>query len=265
MNIHFNDTVLFEKLKSASIAKVKIGSHLYGTNNINSDEDYLYIYATSENELNSFIQTNHQLQYKENGIDHNFVSLHTFIRNIINGDSPINFEVVHSNELIGTDIEFLNTFKNFFITYTTIKSYLGFAKRDIKYWNKANNEYDKRKRLMHIVRAYMYADDMLSNKFNFNNVNNIIKCTYNHIEVDYNTVEFYSEKIQVLRNKLNYLLNFNNLNLPKILKVSEGEIINQRLLMYINTNEFKDKQNILKDFNLSLFINAVENWVEYDK
>ncbi len=33
MNIHFTDKELFEKLKSATLAKVRVGSHLYGTNN----------------------------------------------------------------------------------------------------------------------------------------------------------------------------------------------------------------------------------------
>lgn len=80
MNIHFDNKELFEKLKSATIAKVVIGSKMYGTYDASkSDIDYLYIYATSENELNSFIKTHHQLQYKEDGIDYNFVSLHTFL------------------------------------------------------------------------------------------------------------------------------------------------------------------------------------------
>ena len=81
MNIHFKNKELFEKLKSATIAKVIVGSHMYGTNTESSDIDYLYIYATSENELNSFIKVHHQLQYKEDGIDHNFVSLHNFLNN----------------------------------------------------------------------------------------------------------------------------------------------------------------------------------------
>ena len=33
MNIHFDDKDLFDKLKRATIAKVLVGSHMYGTNN----------------------------------------------------------------------------------------------------------------------------------------------------------------------------------------------------------------------------------------
>ncbi len=34
MNIHFNDRQLFEKLKSATIVKCVVGSHMYGTNDM---------------------------------------------------------------------------------------------------------------------------------------------------------------------------------------------------------------------------------------
>ena len=33
MNIHFTDIELFEKLKKTTLTKVKVGSHMYGTNN----------------------------------------------------------------------------------------------------------------------------------------------------------------------------------------------------------------------------------------
>lgn len=260
MNIHFKDIELFERLKSATIAKVRVGSHLYGTNNENSDEDFLYIYATSENELDSFIQTNHQLQYKENNIDHNFVSIHTFIKNIINGDSPINFEVVQSKELIGTDIEFLHDFKNSFITYTVIRSYLGLARRDVKYWNTAKTDYEKRKRLMHIVRGYLYANDMISNRFDFDDINKSIRSMYNSIQVEKFTLDVYSNHINELRTRLN---NDKTIKLPKILNVKDGIEIYDKLKSYMKTSNFLEKQSYLKDFDYSIFINALENWVEY--
>ena len=117
LQIFWRDT---KKLKKATIAKVRVGSFVYGTDTIESDEDFLYIYATSENELLSVIQTQHQLQYKSNNgyylntrdIDHNFVSLHNFIKNIISGDSSINYEVIQSEELIGTDLEWLIKYRN---------------------------------------------------------------------------------------------------------------------------------------------------------
>ncbi len=231
----------------------------------NSDEDFLYIYATSQNELNSFIQTNHQLQYKEDGIDHNFVSIHTFIRNIINGDSTINFEVVHSEELKNTWLFFLHELKKSFNTYTIARSYLGIARRDCKHWHKAETDYDKRKKLMHIVRGYLYALNLISNEFNFNDINLDIQTMYNTIEVSKNNVEYYSKQIDALRTLLNTKLNNNTLGLAKIMAVKDGGNLNFAFNLFLQHKEFKTKQLILKDFHMSIFINALENWVSYEK
>ena len=168
MNIHFTDKDLFEKLKLATIVKVKVGSHMYGTNNENSDVDYLYIYATSENELFSAIQTHHQLQFiDENGNDHNFVSLHTFLKNILNGDSTINLELLHSNDILNTDLKFLADNKEEFYNYNICKSYLGMSKRDLKDLWKKSTKYEKIKKLVHSYRGMLYFDNIISKSFNF--------------------------------------------------------------------------------------------------
>ena len=146
MNIHIKDENLFNNLKDATIFKMKIGSHLYKTNNINSDTDYLYIYATSKNELLSYINSHHQLQYKENNVDYIFVSLHNFMKNIINGDSPINFEVIQTDEFNTSCLSWISDHKTNFITYTTIRSYLGICRRDIKQFHKLNK------------RVYIYSE-----------------------------------------------------------------------------------------------------------
>lgn len=179
MNIHFTDKELFEKLKNATLAKVVVGSHMYGTQNIfgdnTSDIDYLHIYATSTNELNTVFNTHHQLQYKEDGIDYNFVSLHTFIKNILNGDSTINFEVVQSDQLENTHLEWLIKYRKDFITYTMIKSYNGFCKRDLKHFHKAKTEYERSKRFGHIIRGFLYSRDMLYSQWDFKAVNDELK------------------------------------------------------------------------------------------
>lgn len=267
MNIHFKDKELFESLKKATIAKVKIGSYLYGTANLygnQSDEDYLYIYATSQNELNSFIWTNHQLQYKEEGIDHNFVSVHSFIRNCLNGDSTINFEVIQSNELQGTPLYFLHLNKQAFETYTITKSYNGLAKRDIKYFHKAKTDYEKKKRLGHIIRGWLYTADLLDkNNFHFKEVN---KMLYNFIDMignDYeNQLKTLSDKIDKQRIELNEQLN--RKYITKIMRFDKGIIINNELLELVNGDYFKDKQSYIEDFDMNYFINAFENWVEYE-
>lgn len=269
MNIHFTDKELFERLKNATLAKVRVGSHLYGTNNENSDEDLLYIYATSENELKSFIWTNHQLQYKEEGIDHNFVSLHTFIRNIVNGDSTINFEVVHSDELKGTWLGFMHELRNSFNTYTIIRSYNGFAKRDCKHFSKANNDYEKRKRFGHIVRGHVYAKMLMDGEFKFTTANYaFVKILDTIIAEDgvitMNHINRYKEMLEDQRWTLNAILESKSVKLAKMMNVSDAKNMDISMRLLQDTKEFKDKQHVLKNFDMSILINAFENWVSYD-
>lgn len=262
MNIHFTDKELFEKLKSATIAKCVVGSHMYGTNTETSDTDYLYIYATSENELNSFIKTHHQLQYKEDGIDYNFVSLHNFMNNTLNGDSSINFEVINSDALIGTDLEFLNTYKKSFLTYTIVRSYLGFARRDIKHFFRAETEYDKLKRLKHIVRGYLYSNDMINGCFDFNDCNKRLLSIELNVANNKQLKE-YELLISNLRNVLTEKFNGKTLGLAQKFNVEDGISITKLFTDYCSSESFKNKQLLLKDFDMTMFINSFENWVEY--
>ena len=262
MNIHFNDKELFEKLKSATIAKIVVGSNMYGTQNSSSDIDYLYIYATSENELNSFVKVHHQLQYKEDGIDYNFVSLHNFLNNCINGDSTINFEVINSTSLIGTDIEFLYNFRKTFLTYTVIRSYLGLARRDSKHFFSVKTDYEKSKKLKHVIRGYLYSKDMIENNFDFDRCNKELL----NIEIDITSnkqLKEYDSKISELRNVLTEKFNSKTLGLSQNLNVKDGIEITKLFLDYCNSDSFKEKSNKLNNFDLSDFINSFENWVEY--
>lgn len=268
MNIHFTDTELFEQLKAATLAKVRVGSHLYGTNNENSDEDFLYIYATSNSELNSFITTHHQLQYKQNNTDHNFVSLHSFLRNAINGDSPINFEVIQSSELMGTPLQFLHKFKDAFLTYTVIRSYNGLVKRDIKHYSKAQTDYEKQKRYGHIVRGILYTDLMLKKQFDFNVANqDFIDSVKEPISL---LPQVMNPKLQMLqdfaetqRKLLNSKLETNTLGYPKIFNPIKATLLDAKIQHLMNSSEFKDRQHHLFQFDMTYFIDAFENWVSY--
>ena len=263
MNIHFDDKDLFDKLKRATIAKVLVGSHMYGTNNEKSDKDFLYIYATSENELTSAIVSNHQLQYKEDGVDHNFVSLHSFIRNTINGDSTINFEVIQSDSLIDTNLEWLSSYKDSFITYTVIRSYLGLAKRDLKHLSKASDEL-KKKRLGHIIRGFLYSLDMINKKFNFRLINNELIFIMKDLFFSKEVVSEYEAKINLLRNELNDKLNNKTLGLSQHMNVEDAINITKSLNYFCKSGVFKNCQEELKDFDMSYFMNAFENWVDYN-
>ena len=262
MNIHFTDKELFEKLKLATIAKVIVGSNMYGTNTPKSDIDYLSIYATSENELLSFIKTHHQLQYKEDGVDYNFVSLHNFLENCLSGDSTINFEVICSPALIGTELEFLHSHRKSFLTYSVVRSYLGLARRDARHFYSSKTESDKIKRLKHTIRGYIYARDMISGDFDFSRCNlELLDIPINHTSSK--QIKEYDIKISLLRNELTDKFNSKKLGLPQHIDVAEGIKITSEFLNYCRSREYKEKMEHLKDFDLTAFINSFENWVEY--
>lgn len=264
MNIHFKDKDLFEQLKKATLAQVKVGSHMYGTNTENSDTDWLYIYATSENELFSAIQSYHQLQYIEDGVDHNFISLHSFIRNCLSGDSTINFEVIQSGALADTPLSWLDDMKESFVTYTIIRSYLGFARRDIKHFHKQKDEYNKRKRLGHIIRGYIYARKMLDHHWNFDSANKELSS----IELDVSTntmLRHYETKISELRNELAEKFNNHTIGYAQHINVDAGVKLNKQIIELYKSLFISGKQRHLKNFKTDEFVNAYENWVDYEK
>lgn len=262
MNIHFKDKELFERLKKATLVKVKVGSHMYGTNRENSDIDWLYIYATSDNELLSIIQSHHQLQYIEEGVDHNFISLHSFIRNCLSGDSTINFEVIQSG-LLSDNLSCLNEMKNSFITYTMIRSYLGLARRDIKHYHKQKDDYNRKKRLGHIIRGYIYARKMIDHHWDFETANRELRS----IELDVSNNKMlrkYETKISELRLELSEKFNGHTLGYAQHIDVESGIKLNNSIIELCNSTDYREKQNHLVGFEMSKFINAYENWVEYE-
>jgi len=168
MNIHFKNKELFNDLNENTVLKCKVGSHLYGLNDENSDNDFLSIYL--ENDRSSFLWEHHQLQFKEDKIDYNFSSLQMFIRNTLTGDATINFEVLWSEEIKDSELSWLTDFKHDFVNYNIIKSYLGLAKRDLKYWRKETSNASKfnassNKKLSHFVRGLIFAKMLLEDNF----------------------------------------------------------------------------------------------------
>jgi predicted nucleotidyltransferase len=265
MNIHTTDKNLVEALKSATIASCQIGSTMYGTNDENSDVDILHIYATSTKELNSLFPSFHQIQYTENGVDYLFVSIHNFIKNLITGDSTINFEVVQSGALHDTRLEFLYANKNEFNTYKMIRSYLGFANRDVKMWNGCKNDRDRHKKLMHIMRGYYYAKGMIDgDPFEIKNAEWIeamskIEGTGKELQT---YVTNYGTLVKELRTKIN---NGDELGLAKYMDVSAQTQIDYCFSLLCDSSVYKlwvANIDMYEDL-IELFYETNENGVEY--
>ena len=139
------------------IQSIQIGSHLYGTNNENSDTDFLCIYKTSDVELHSGLPNFHQFQYKdvENNIDWNYCSELQFWKNLQSGDATINADIVLFTELYNKKLEICRTYK-------TIKAYLGFAKRDLKDVKKDVNELPTKLEIQKIYSKTLNTEELIN-------------------------------------------------------------------------------------------------------
>jgi predicted nucleotidyltransferase len=251
MNIRIKNVDFYEQLKMRSLVRIEFGSQLYGTKNEKSDTDYLYIYRTSESELRSFLQSKHAFQFKEDGFDHNFVSLHAFIRNLLDGDSTIHFEVLHSEDLKNCiELKFLYDMRYDLVNYSIIKSYLGLARRDLKLRNKQKTAYDFAKAILHAYRGFFYAESLMEQNFTLKNEKYL-----NIYQSSVFDIELLLTQIDKLRNDLNSNNHFN-----RYISLENA----QKLDFYLHQLMKSDMWAALNwEMNLDLFYNAFENWVEY--
>jgi hypothetical protein len=264
MNIHIEDRDLFDKLVKSSLLSIDIGSIMYGLKHKDSDTDRLYIYATSDRELNSFFMTHHQLQYKENGVDYIFVNIHNFIRNCLIGDSTINFEVINSTTLIGTCLEFLYNMRFSFYNYKIMRSYLGLAKRDIKSNIDCKTDFEKNKKVSHVYRGLITSekilefDDIFLNKFEISYVKEVLWNIKDYKERK-TTLDILSNDVEELRKNINELLN--KKEIVHFMKIEEQLKLQNFLEELTNSDFYKSKK--MDNFDMSLIYDANENGIEY--
>jgi len=161
VNIHFDDKELFEDLMDSALDVIEFGSNLYDCKTDSSDTDILVIYADSKDQSNSLFSNHHQLQYKTEDTDYVFVTLEQYIKNIWSGDQTVLYETL---PYLNTDLSWMNktNYMFLFANQTTLKAYLGFAKRDIETvlkitQNDKNSITNKtiQKKLHHAFRGYL--------------------------------------------------------------------------------------------------------------
>jgi hypothetical protein len=229
MNIHIEEK-LYNQISENNIGRFIIGSRLYKIDDDSSDYDFMNIYTPFINEVYSCFQNHHQYKYKHNNTDEICTSLPQFIKNIFTGDYTINFELIHSEDILNTPLEFIYKNRHIFYTYDVIKSYLGFAKRDLTLITKEPTERDKNKKCMHVYRSYYTVNKIFDNKFTLNfddefykNIDNIRNFT--HKERNEFTLE-YEFKIKSIRNYLN------KINFKKTLTPQEQNNIDEFVLSF---------------------------------
>jgi len=285
MNIHIN------KPLNNTFLTFEVGSTVYSLNNKNSDIDYLSLFIEDENSLYSYLWEHHQLQYKDKNIDYNYTSLKNFIRNILTGDSTINFECLFTDTM-KDNIPFLYENRYKFINYKIIKSYLGLAKRDYKMLSKKLDKHFKHKlnehevkdlnrKIVHFLRGVMSVELLMKGEFsldfkdifNFNlhpslvyNCHTILKSIKNNDYISMGlpldkVILYYKDKMENLRKELNHKLETNQIHRFGDIEFLE-ELDNEIKGLYSFLIKNNKTQN-LDEFK-SLFYETLENGVNYD-
>jgi hypothetical protein len=136
MNIHIQK-VAHDFLLQFHTHAYTIGSKLYGISNADSDSDKLCFFtppASWQHHLGYVSLPNtHQFQYKckATNTDYIWTTPIQFWKNQQSGESTINTDLIIFNENFRADFNIHNPL-HYVYTYKVIKSYLGFAKRDLK-------------------------------------------------------------------------------------------------------------------------------------
>lgn len=236
MNLHINKDKFDFLMSTKIVGKFVIGSHLYKTNDEYSDTDYLIIYYPFKNQLLSAFTNHHQFQYKdtENNIDYNFVDIITFVRNLIKGDSTINYELLYSEEFKQSKLGFLCNYIEEFRTYTIIKAYLGFADRDLRLLKQRKNDKDRLAGLFHAQRSYIMAQDIVDRNVNidFKSLKDIVDISWSREASQMrDTYKLYREYITK---------EFQDGNLTRYLKANIQKEIDEKLFYVLNNNTNND-------------------------
>ncbi len=265
MNIHIHDQDLFALLMGATLVKMEVGSSLYGLKDAESDTDILCIYVPSINKVNSLLNLQHVLQYKdeENRIDYIFEDVFSFVRNCLSGDSSINFEALHTKALKDSPLSFLYDQRFAFYNYNIVKAYLGFSKRDRKFLDESLSDREQTKKMTHIFRSYLFGKQILERNFQ-------LDATLLKSKKDSYLQMSFSEKINEAdrvcmeiddfrKNVLNKRLESGRIQ--KFMKVADQQVLDQSLNVFAKTDAYLQRQ--LEYMDLTMFYEVNENGVNY--
>lgn len=232
MNIKINKEQFEFILANSRFDEYIIGSKLYRLNDENSDTDILVVYHPFYNQLIDPFNNHHQFQYKdeEKNVDYILTDVITFIKNLVSGDSTINFEVIFSDEIKYSKLSLLYMLRNEFLTFNIAKAYLGFAKRDVKNFNKRTIYHDKISGYLHIKRSIYIASAIIEG--DLIDLNPI----YNKLKIDKELIKNTNEKSllnlvkgfdSIINDNRNLLTDLHNKN--KIIKFLKPDVQNEIL------------------------------------
>ena len=266
MNIHVSEET-FKDLQKSILISIKMGSKLYGCETTSSDTDYLHIIATPLNWQHSLSWTHHNLQYKESGIDHVFCTIQNFVRNILKGDSTLNYESLFSLEFENSkELQFIYNRKHEFNNYKLMLAYLGLARRDLKQFSQS---YDVKK-LFHAARGFwsferlhsnLYSNDLKGQDLSFwEFLMNIRQQKFSRLEM----IEIMKElgnKVDSARKELG--LSFEAGKINRLMNVETLEKLDQDLITFCKSEFYQS--HVLENLSLSQVYSALETDIDYSK
>ena len=221
MNLKINKAQAEFILENYRLKQYLIGSHLYGSQKVGSDTDYLVLYKSFHEVADLYYPNFHQFQWDdmENNAQYIFSSERQFWKNLFSGDSTINADVI-----LFADNEYSQGQKlNITRTFNIIKAFLGFAKRDIKQIKGKN-------KIFHISRGLYCAESLLDNRLPL-----LTEFIFTESSVDK-----LAEREAGLRARCNAMLEKNELTLyPKISVVQTENELEKLLVDANNIKEFR--------------------------
>ena len=204
--------------------------------------------------------SHHQMQYKDENIDYLFINIHSFLRNCLSGDSTINFEIINSDKLINTELEFLYKNKKTFYNYKILRSYLGLAKRDIKRINiDGKDNFGRNKKVAHAYRGLVSAVKIMNNRdieLTLDEINFIKEYIWKFDDYvkRFNYTKTLISEIEECRKYMN-----EELKITKFMKTEDQIILDSELNNLLKTTSVEQ----MSDFDMTEFYEANENDIKY--
>lgn len=267
MNIHVTDENILKTLQNSVISRFEFGSRLYGLDNEHSDVDDVAIIAQNNFFANTFLWEHHSLQEATPERDTIYTTMQLLVRNLMTGDSTVYFEIIHDEKCKGTVLEFLYYRRHWFHNLTVIRSYLGYARRDIKHAKESG------KRFAHAVRCYYAAKMLFEDGVYYNNISDYDKIGYEYMlalkngthgmgtkEMGYDIVSF-KEQIDTLRKRVSEYFNSNNTKVSRYMSVERLKEIDKFVIQF--SRDYVYTENDFDDIVIEQLYDVLENGIKY--
>lgn len=267
MNIQIEDQNILNVLENSVIDRFEFGSKIYGLDTVNSDIDDIAVIKQNDFFANTFLWEHHTIQRASEEQDTIYTTLQLLVRNLMTGDSTSYFETLHTKQCDGTILEFLAKRKKWFYNFTTIRSFLGYARRDIKHSK------DNGKRFAHAIRCYYAAKMLFEDNYYTNDYRQYDRRVYDYIhafktgsheltkyEVS-QEIQYYKKAIDDLRKQVSTSFNSNQrqydryMSVDRLREIDSYVIDKNRSLWYNLEND--------EEFYIYQMYHALENGIDY--